>query len=103
MDVEKYANEMVAAVRGFVERSLAPISTRLAAVETRTGALSMIAGRGDTEGKLVEIEALQMTNRDLLARLEKSAATIESLERRASRQGDHIAKLETRVQSLEHR
>lgn len=42
------------------------------------------------------------TQRDLLGRLDRAAVALETAERRLSRQGDHIAKLESRLQAIEH-
>jgi hypothetical protein len=59
MDVKAMADQMIAAVKGYVERALGPINTRLAAVETRTGALSMIAARGQSAESIAAFEALE--------------------------------------------
>lgn len=48
------------------------------------------------------VAPLEATQRDLLARIDKSAAIIESLERRASRHGDHLSRMESRLQAIEH-
>jgi hypothetical protein len=49
---------MVAAVADYVRRALAPITTRLATMEVRVGALSMMTMRGADGARLAELENL---------------------------------------------
>lgn len=56
---KEQAEGMVAAVKSYVARALAPINTRLSAVETRTGALAMIAARGQGPESIAAFEALE--------------------------------------------
>jgi len=60
--IRESADAMVQAVKGYVGRALEPIQTRMAAVETKVGALAMLAGgRKDTtdalERRIVALEA----------------------------------------------
>ena len=48
------------------------------------------------------LRPLESTQRDLLARLDQSAAMVESLERRASRHAEHLSRLESRLKNVEH-
>lgn len=57
-EAEALGKQVLEAIKGFVARSLAPRDTRLSAVETRVGALSMIAGRGANGEKIAELESL---------------------------------------------
>jgi hypothetical protein len=47
--------------------------------------------------------AIAANNSEWQARLDKSAAMVASLERRLSRQGEHLAALETKVQALQRK
>ena len=60
-DPEAMAKQVVAAARGFIERSIAPLQQRA----------------------------------------DKMSTTVDSLERRLSRHGEHLARLESRLQKLE--
>ncbi len=77
-----------------IGKALAPIATRLATVETRTGALAILAGNKGQAAPLPD---------DLQARLAKSDALVVSLEARASRHAEHLRALESRLKVLEHK
>jgi hypothetical protein len=66
---ERLGKEMVQAVRGYVERALAPIAERLAAAELRLGAMGLLVGRGASAGKLDEVESLIRCVDELKARV----------------------------------
>jgi len=94
---ESFATEMLDAVRAFVSRTVAPILERMATAETRVAALSMLLAREPQDR--TQLGSLE----DLVARLDKAAALAESLERRASRHAEHLARLESRVKAMEQR
>jgi hypothetical protein len=60
--------KMAAAVKEHIARALAPIATRLSAVEARTGALSMLLGKGEAAGKIGALEAFETRIKALEAR-----------------------------------
>lgn len=95
---EDLGAQMVGAVREYVGRALAPVVQRMATVETRLAAATMILARGpSTEKELRELETHLQIQRDLIARIDRQAITLESLERRLSRHAEHLARLESRM------
>jgi prefoldin subunit 5 len=72
--LDNLTDGLVQSVRAAVERALAPYQKRIAELETMQG--------------------------DLLQRLDKHAVALESLEKRASRQGEHLANIESKLQRL---
>jgi hypothetical protein len=56
--VKEIDEKISAEVKECVARALAPFATRLSTVETRTGALSMMLGKGEAAGKIAEFETL---------------------------------------------
>ena len=83
MDGAKMGAELVEIVRSFVSRSIAPLKDRITALEE---------GSGGGDRAAVDAHALA-----------KQAEPVASLERRASRQADHLSRLEDRVKALEQR
>lgn len=79
IDIEGLAQKMIDAVRGYVAREGAALGKRV----------------GDIDARIAELEAKVEASATLAARA-------ESLERRASRHAEHLARLESRVQTLEH-
>ncbi len=77
MNTEDLTNQVIEAVKGLVARSLAARDVRLAAVEMRTGALSMALGRsvGGPE-KIAELERLLQR----VKHLEELEARVKALE-----------------------
>ena len=67
----------------------------VASIVTATGAAVRKAQRA--------LDPVLADQRGLVQRADKTTATIESLERRASRHADHLSRLESRLQALEHR
>lgn len=56
----KAAGERMAqSVGRLLNRTIAPINTRLSTLETRTGALSMLAARGHSAESIAAFEALE--------------------------------------------
>jgi hypothetical protein len=100
-ELQAEANRVIAALRGFVDRHMGPLSSRVAKKEydadplasrvaglaTRCGALTMMIAKG-SNGKEALAEAEKMlaaifeTQRGLLARLDTQAQRIKALEER---------------------
>src|SRR6266849_6268044 len=72
---EDLGKQVVVMVKGYVARALAPLSTRLSAVEVRTGALAMLRGTGAGAEKIAALE-------DLIARVADQEARLKALEAR---------------------
>ena len=74
MNLDHVTDELVGSIKAAVERAHGPLIKRLA-----------------------DLEQMQ---RDLLGRLDRHGVQMESLEKRASRQGEHLANIETKLQKL---
>lgn len=104
-DIQALADRMVAAVKSHLAHALDPLASRISALEFKAGALALSLARDpaqraqlvDDERLLQRIQALEdrPAPPELLARLDESAATIESLERRLSQHGERLAQLES--------
>ena len=76
---EAIGKKALDAIKGYVARSVAPLATRLATVETRTGAITLLlAGRGVDAGKVAELETLLQR----VKQLDQLEARIKVLEAR---------------------
>lgn len=93
LDAVVLGNRMVGAVKSYVARALAPLGTRLAAAESRVGALSMLLGKNAPPSALADVEAVIARSKTQEAHIAALTARIDRLQQQQSAMAKEISAL----------